>query len=407
VDLSDNDLTFEQTLEPALAAFAQAYIRRIPDERVAGLTDDKLFAEMRSTFDFTIARAPGETAVRVFNPDIAADGYDPGRTVVDIVVDDAPFLVDSVRSAIEASGHVVTLDVHAVIGVERDAGGRLIDIGHALTSPSRESVQHYVLERTLNAEECVELKARVISVLRDVQLSVRDFDEMQGTAVDRMIAIARQGQGRYGEEVVTEAIEFLAWLRDLNYVFLGYREYAIVEDGGEPALMVVPGSGLGVMSETDRSKYARPVALADLPVELQQRYEEGFLVVVAKTNRTSTVHRPARMDYIGVRMVGPGGAVVGEARMIGLFTSHALMAEPSSIPMLRGKLKEVLEAEDMIEGSHDYRAVVKLFNSFPQSELWSMPVEAIRTAIQGYSPSSGASTCGSSYRPAYSAAASR
>jgi NAD-specific glutamate dehydrogenase len=117
----------------------------------------------------------GET-VRVFNPDIAADGT-TGSTV-DIVVDDT-VSGGLGQSAIEASGHVVTLDVHAVIGVERDAGGRLIDIGHALTSPSRESVQHYVLERTLNAEECVELKARVISVLRDVQLSVRDFDEMQ------------------------------------------------------------------------------------------------------------------------------------------------------------------------------------------------------------------------------------
>ena len=382
VDPSGKDLTQIESLEPGLAAFAQAYIRRIPEEHVAGLPDEEVFAEMRGVFDFVVAREPGEVAVRVFNPDLSVHGFDPGRTVVDIVVDDSPFLVDSVRAAIETADHKLTLDAHAVIGTERDDNGRLVDVGHARTSDIRESVQHYVLERSLEEAECRQLASQLNSVLSDVGLAVADFQPMQN-AVDRMMEITRQGSTRYDDHEVSEAAAFLQWLKDLNFVFLGYREYSIGKENGKPSLAVVSGSGLGILSDTDESKYASPVPIADLPENLQERYAEGFLLVVAKTNRISTVHRPARMDYVGIRMIGPGGEVVGEARMVGLFTSRAYMAESASVPILRDKLKEVLEAEDVFEGSHDYRAVVQMFNSFPKAELWSMPVEAIRTTIQG------------------------
>ena len=372
-----------EDLEPALAGFAQAYIRRIPDEYVAALSDDALFAELRSVFDFITLREPGSTAVRVFNPVAEVHGYDRESTVVDIVVDDSPFLVDSVHAAIERAGHSVTLDAHAVMAVERDQSGTLVDVGHPRSGESRESVQHYVLEHALTDEESARLHEELQAVLEDVRLAVRDFHPMIDGAISRMIELARQGAVRYGEETVVEAVEFLGWLREFNFVFLGYREYDVVDVNGEPALVADPESGLGILSDVRESKLSSPVPIANLSDDLQQRYREGFLVVVAKTNRPSTVHRPARMDYVGVRTIGPDGSVVGEARLLGLFTSHALMAEPASIPILSGKLARVLEAEDLIEGSHDYRSVVRLFNSFPQSDLWSMPVEAIKAAIEG------------------------
>lgn len=382
MDASRKDITPSGELEPALSAFAQAYIRRIPDEHLAGFSDEEVFAGVRSVFDFLVVRRDGEVAVRVFNPDVGVHGFDPEGTVVDIVIDDSPFLVDSVLAAIEASDCKVTLDAHAVIGTQRDDNGRLVDVGHARTSERRESVQHYVLDRSLDEKECARLQSRLDSVLRDVRLAVTDFEAMVA-AVDRMIEITRQGSVRYDDYEVSEAVDLLTRLKDLNFVFLGYREYSIVEYEGKRSLAVVGGSGLGILSDTDESRYASPVPIGDLPEDLQERYAEGFLLVIAKTNRISTVHRPARMDYVGLRMIGPDGEVVGEARLLGLFTLRALMAESASMPILRGKLRDVLVAEDLFEGSHDYRAVVRMFNSFPKSELWSMPVEAIRTTIQG------------------------
>ncbi|MFP3883593.1 MAG: NAD-glutamate dehydrogenase [Actinomycetota bacterium] len=383
MDSSDQPLHVTEDLEPAFAEFVRVCVRRIPDDYLATTPDDLLLAELRSAFDLMRARQPGTAAVRVFNPDEDRDGYDPGGTVIDIVVDDSPFLVDSIQAAIEGSGHQVALDAHVVIAVERDASGEIVDVGHARRSETRESVQHYVLEKHLDEAERHGLEEKLRGVLEDVQLAVRDFEPMMEGAIARMIDLARQGEVRYGEDTVTEAVEFLEWLREDNFVFLGYREYEVVDVGGEPHIVADPDSGLGILSDVSGSSFSSPVPISSLPEGLQERYREGFLLVVAKTNQRSTVHRPVRMDYVGIRVIGPDGSVVGEARLLGLFTSRALMTQPDSIPILSGKLEQVLEAEDLIEGSHDYRAVVRLFNSFPQSELWAMPVEALRDAMEG------------------------
>ena len=383
LDSSDQPLQVDEDLEPAFAEFARVSIRRIPDDYLAATPDDLVLAELRSVFDLMADRKPGTAAVRVFDPDEDSDGYDPGGTVVDIVVDDAPFLVDSVQAAIESFDHQVALDAHVVIAVERDATGELVDVGHARRGEDRESVQHYVLERALDDDQRQALEKKVGEVLEDVRLAVRDFEPMIDGATSRMIELARRGEVRYGAETVAEAVAFLEWLQEDNFVFLGYREYEVVELDGEPSIVADPDSGLGILSDVSGSRFSTPVPISSLPGGLQERYLEGFLLVVTKTNRRSTVHRPVRMDYVGIRVIGPDGSVVGEARLLGLFTSRALMTQPDSIPILRGKLTQVLEAEDLIEGSHDYRSVVRLFNSFPQSELWSMPVEAIRTAMEG------------------------
>ena len=370
-------------LEPALAEFAQVFVRRIPDDYLAKLPEDHLFAELRSVFDFLESREPGVTSIRVFDPERPQHGYETSGTVVDIVVDDSPFLIDSIKTAIELHGWRVSLDAHVVVAVERDPRGRLVDLGHARHAEKRESIQHYVLDRHLSPEQARELEGDVEKVLHDVSVAVRDFEPMRDGAITRMIELARRGETRYGEETVAEATDFLQWLRDLNFVFLGYREYIVTEVEGTTCILADPGSGLGILSDLAGSRFSSPVPLADLPESLQERYREGFLVVVAKTNSLSTVHRHARMDYVGVRVVDEDGSVVGEARLLGLFTSRALMSQPESIPILSGKLARVLDAEDLIEGSHDYRSVVRLFNSLPQPDLWSMPVEAIKSAIEG------------------------
>ncbi|HEX6220256.1 MAG TPA: hypothetical protein VF115_04095, partial [Acidimicrobiia bacterium] len=383
MDSIDQNLNSSEDREAALAEFAQVFIKRITDDRVAALSDDAVFAEVRNVFDFMADRTQGMAAVRVFNPDRATDGYEQEGTVIDIVVDDAPFIVDSTLAAIENAGFRVTRDAHVVMAIERDGSGKLIEVGHARVGEQRESIQHYVLDRVLDSQQGETLRRAIEDVLEDVRLAVRDFKPMLEGAVSRMIELTRRGESRYGTDTVEEAVEFLRWLRDLNFVFLGYREYNVVEVDGERSLVAEPGSGLGILSDEGTSRFAKPVPIASLPEELQERYREGFLLVVAKTNSESTVHRPVRMDYIGIRVIGDDGSVVGEARLLGLFTSHAYMTEPDSIPILRGKLAEILDAEDVMVGSHDYRAVVRLFNSFPQSDLWSMPVEAIKDAMEG------------------------
>ncbi|NNJ48719.1 MAG: NAD-glutamate dehydrogenase [Acidimicrobiia bacterium] len=366
--------------DAALAEFSQAFLRRLPDAYTASVSAESLWGQIESVFKFAESRRGDPVAVRVFDPDLEQDGYEAPGTVVDLNVNDSPFIVDSVTAALEQAGQRVVTEVHTVVGTVRSKAGALLDVTPARGADRREAIQHYQLRDRLDEPARVELEKALRGVLGDVQAAVRDFEPMQGI-VERMKEVAREGAGRYSSEIVSESEQFLDWLLDLNFIFLGYREYAITDEDGEPALSVVPGSGLGLLRDTDTSRYSAPVPISELPVDLRARYSEGFLVVVSKTNRISTVHRPARMDYIGIRHIGPDGSVIGEARLIGLFTSRAYMSEAASVPILRGKLGQILQEDDLIEGSHDHKAMVQLFNSFPKDELWSMSVDDLRNSI--------------------------
>ncbi len=365
-----------------LADFARRYLARIPEAYIARHGNDAVAAQVRSVFSFYSERRPPGAVVRAFNPTTEADGYDTGGAVVEVSCQDMAFLVDSVTNGIVAAGHAVERVFHPVLGVSRDADGALAAIRPARSAAQRDSVQHYELSRRLDEEECKSLEEAVRVVLRDVGRAVADFEPMQG-AVYRMIKTARDGGARYSQLEIGEAVSFLEWLLEDNFVFLGYREYSIEDTPDGRAVALVPGTGLGILGQEDTSGYAQAVPLSTLPDELRARYEGGDLVVITKTNSLARVHRHAKMDYIGVRRIAPDGTVVGETRLLGLFTSKAYMAPVRSIPILRARLEEILQREDTMEGSHYHKQLVELFESFPKDELFSTPIDAIHDSIVG------------------------
>ncbi len=365
-----------------LAAFARAYLSRFPQERLAAWPEDELGAHVRHLFEFAADRRGDDVEVRVFNPTVETAGYAPGGAVVEVAAPDMAFLVDSITNEIQSRGFNVERVVHPVVGTGRDATGHLVEIKPARTSILRESIQHYELSRPIGEHDAAELEAGVRRVLLDVRRAVDDFEPMQG-AIYRMIKVTRDGAARYSKEEIDEDVAFLEWLLDLNFVFLGYREYRIAPGVNEPELSVVPGSGLGILRDDTESGFASPVPMSEVRPSLRARYESGDLLVISKTNSPSRVHRNAKMDYVGVRHIGPDGTVVGEARMVGLFTSKAYMAAADSIPLLHRKLTQIIEAEDLIEGSHSYKEVVGVFNSFPKDELFTTPTPDIRRSIVG------------------------
>ena len=205
---------------------------------------------------------------------------------------------------------------------------------------------------------------------------VADFKAMT-ERVDDMITVARAGTARYPRDEVHEVADFLEWLLRGNFVLLGAREY----DFSDGTIRVVDGSGLGILRDEDRSAYCEPVPLSDLPPAVRERATSGDLLLVTKTNAISPVHRHERMDYVGVRLVSRSGEIVGESRLLGLFTSKAFAERASETPLLHRKLRQALDAEDLIEGSHDYKAAVALFDSFPKEELFAAPVDDLRRAV--------------------------
>jgi glutamate dehydrogenase len=203
----------------------------------------------------------------------------------------------------------------------------------------------------------------VRGVLGDVQRVVACEDEL-GRRLEHLEQVAREQAAHHEQEEIDEVVAFLHWLAEGAFVFLGYREDEVVDGTLRP----VPGSGVGLLHDAAGPRRPGPPAGAEL-------------LCVDKTRRRSTVKRRARMDAIGVRRHGPDGEVVGESMLVGLFTSRAYAEPASQTPILHRKLKRILAAEDLIDGSHDFKAAVALYESFPKDELFAADTEDLRRAI--------------------------
>ena len=313
----------DQTVAPekaaAVKAFAQAYLRRLSGDASEGISVEDLLAEVVGAFEFASGRDGAEIAVRAFNPTRAEHGYEPLGSVVETNTDDWPFLVDSVSAELDGRGLAVTRLLHPIIGGgERPAAGGIAGIGAARAARRRESVIDVALARRLPDDDLPALEQAIKSALQAVQLVVADFPEMRDR-VDDMVTVARAGTVRYPRDEVHEVADFLEWLLHGNFVLVGAREYDF--SGG--AIRAVEGSGLGILRNEERSAFARPVPISELPEGIRRRATSGDLLIVDKTNARSPVHRRARMDYIGVRRLTPRGAITGELRLLGLFTSKA------------------------------------------------------------------------------------
>ncbi|GMQ92807.1 MAG: NAD-glutamate dehydrogenase [Acidimicrobiia bacterium] len=358
--------------------FARMYLRRLPEVDLPDVTPDQLLAEICDLLEFVSIRPSGDSKIRVFKPQGEHCGYTTPGSVVQIVSDDRTFLVDSVTAAVSTADANVVRHLHPLIGTVRDDQGKLTSITKARGASRRESVQHFELDRGLTDEASATLEATICNTLEDISKVVTDFDPMRGI-VETMIKTAKSSVHHYSFEEISETVAFLEWLLEDNFVFLGYRQYNIEDQGKGPSILADVSTGLGILR--DPKSEPKAVPLADLPPHLQERYVAGDLMVISKTNRHSSVHRDARMDYVGVRRIGADGSMVAELRLLGLYTSKAYLGTASDIPVLRRKLSDILAAQDVIEGSHDYKAIVALFETFPKDELFAMDVEVIGETI--------------------------
>jgi glutamate dehydrogenase len=367
-------------LVPGERPLVESFIRQLFDKAGADVLDTgavpELAAVALSGCRFLLERTEQEPRLRVFDPDLTNHGWEASCTVVESVMRDRPFIIDTIRDCLRESGSGIRRLLHPVLSVERDPRGTVLAI-HAVRGLGRkESFVHIEIDRVPDPEALAQL---LTERLGDVVLATDDYAAMRGRAEAIADDLRTRTLPPPWNADVDEIAGFLDWLGEKNFVFLGYREYQFGGHGTERTGVVRRRSGLGILRKEERSTLASPQLL---PEALRRRLSEPPLLIVSKTNALSTIHRRAPMDYIGIKEIDAAGIVAGERRFLGLFTSKAYAEEPTAVPLLRRKLAAILEEEGALEGAHDYKAIVTLFNSMPKVELLATSVSELHTAIK-------------------------
>ncbi|MBE2211357.1 MAG: NAD-glutamate dehydrogenase [Xanthomonadaceae bacterium] len=341
--------------------FAATLFERLSPGEIAMHSPKHWAAVAKDTLAFAETRKPGRALIRVFNPDVRKNGWDSPRSVLQVVNDDMPFLVDSVSNALVEKGIGVHALIHPVIAVTRDKAGRMTALGKGVD----ESVMHIEIDR-LDSADAKALEKTIARVLEDVRASITDWPKMR----EKMEAAADgllEHPGPVPVATLEEAREFLRWAADNHFTFLGYREYRVEKRGREDMLVAVDGSGLGLLRDDDASK-PRPLKSMDA----HQVQQAGVFdpLILSKTNARSHVHRRGYMDYIGVVSYDDKGHPLSEKRFIGLFTSSAYNRRPWEIPVVRARFDRVMHESGLPASGHSAKALRHILETLPRDELF-------------------------------------
>ncbi len=363
--------------EAAMAArLVRLFYDNVAPEDMAHRDPDSLYGAAISLLGLARHRDPAKPAMRVFNPSPQEHGWQSPHTVIEIVNDDMPFLVDSTTAALANLDLAVHLVIHPIVGAVRDAQGRLLDIVEPGTEGCRlESLMYVEIDRqsTLGAEQ--RILDRLATVLAEVRAAVEGWRPM-GDRVMAVLAGLDTPPAGLTDDEVAEARDFLRWLHDDHFTFLGYRSFTFAA-AGSGAIAADADSGLGIMRLPDVRVFEEWRDLAAMPPEVTDFLRQKNLLLISKTDRAATVHRPVPMDIVVVKKFDEAGTVTGLHSFIGLFASVAYTRSPKLIPVLRRKVANVIRRAGFRPSSHDGKALLNILEGYPRDELFQIGEDAL------------------------------
>ncbi|MBV2362119.1 NAD-glutamate dehydrogenase [Streptomonospora nanhaiensis] len=376
--------------------FLGFYYRHVAVEELREREPAEVCGPAAAHLAFARHRPQGRAKVRVYTPTREHDGWDNGHTVVEIVTDDAPFLVDSVTMELDRRGIGYAVVIHPQLRVARDVAGHLREIEPGPDFdpdglvPLQESWMHLEIDRRPDPTAQKELAADLERVLADVHNVDEDTDRMRRQArllADELERTADSiAAGGVDPAEIRESVAFLRWAADRHFHFMGYREYSLVTRSGEPAdsadsaelgLSPRTGTGLGLL----RGDSAVSESFALLPPEARAKAREPHVLVLTKANSRATVHRRKYLDYLGVKRFDDRGRVVGEYRFLGLYTHEAVTMSITEIPILARKHAEILRIAGFDPESYDGKDLTEILEGFPREELLQTPVDQLHDIV--------------------------
>jgi glutamate dehydrogenase len=354
--------------------FITALFGAVSPEDLALYSAEEIATLAAKSFAHLATRPPGEADIQIYNPAPAAKG-DGLRaiTVIEIENEDMPFLLDSITGELSEQGLSVRLAAHPIFSLERKESGALEEwrgLAKDGKKKRRESFVHIHVERMEESRHATIAEA-LRAVLDDVRISVDDWPKMLEYA-DEVIDGLQKKSHPLPEEELAEAVAFMKWLRDGQFTFLGCRDNIVMGSGDNVTLEPQYETGLGILRRRDIRVLSRAGQPVGTTPELREFLKLPLPVIVTKANLRSRVHRRTHTDYVGIKRFDKNGKLVGERRIVGLFTSPVYRDSAFKIPYLRRKAAYVLDHAEFSAESHSGKALANVLETYPRDDLFQV-----------------------------------
>jgi glutamate dehydrogenase len=363
------------------ATFAPIYLNGIPAGEFKKTSVKQMITHVADTFGFIQEHAAGDKLkIRVFNPAYTR------HTVVEVIINNQPFIMDTIWEELNHQNMEVHHSFHPLIVTKRDNKGKLTsakqwqsDIklkkGEVL-----ESLIHIEFDRQ-EEKSLGRVEKALRNVLMEAYYAVEDFPKVTNK-LEKLIKTLETVKSTGVQR--KEDISFLRWLLDGNYIFLGYRHYALKRSGKKTLMGLTHKSGLGILRNDKESSIYTPRPIDELPPNMKYYVSGDRILTITRALTKSNVHRRADMDYVGIKEFDKKGNVIGEHRFLGLFSSKAYNTNAREIPIIHRKIKEVLYRERHLGvNNHNYKALIHILETYPRDELFQISTDDLHRISLG------------------------
>ena len=360
-----------------------------------GYSDEDLFNLAFLSFEFFSQKPVNNFKIRLSNPNKNQNGFDCNYTIVDIINDDMPFLVDSVVMQFDNCGIEIKNILHPILTAKRSADGKIISFVKE-GDIANESIMQLHLAR-ISDDQIDSLKLRLTEILETVKMVVGDWRGMINLAKksshnfrqqNAKIAVDNKAANNVGFDIA-EAANFIDWIVDNKFIFLGAIEFDIEHNGDNYSYKEVLNSRLGIY----KSQYeiTKPTIVNVSPKEIEGVVGHPYLVEILKSRYKSQIHRYTNAERIRIQKFDDNGKVVGEYRFIGLFASSVYYQNPKSIPIICKKIEQVTARSGYSKNSSNFKDLLSTLESYPRDELFQIEQDDLLRIATGIVAISGRS----------------
>ena len=369
------EISTRQKISANIAEHIEQYFAEADDASFGEASPEQLHGAALQHYHLGRTRPTGQAVIALYTPDFDRHGWHSPHTVIDIVTDDMPFLVDSVTMIIYRHNLAIHRIMHPLLGAKRNAAGKLeASAGRGTDSTRTESWIHLEIDRISDPQQLEALRTEIADALADIRAAVEDFATMREKTT---LAIAHLETSPAPENA--EIVEFLRWMAAENFVFLGYAHYAA--NSSTQQLQRAPDGGLGLLRCTDHPRFGQ--CCAGIPGELDKIAQLPSALTLVKADARSTVHRPGYLDFIGIHHRDAAGNIIGEHVFVGLYATHVYHISTTEIPVVRGKVKAVRAACGFAPGSHNDKTLRNILETYPRDELIEIDADELQRIAHG------------------------